>query len=838
MKKLRWNHSLKRIFVSILVALLLVAGVPSGNNVYAQIFNGGTYYMDAMNVNDVIYNGTILIGYTAGGGKYDFARIFLNGTEVKLFVGDTGYDSYTVPGNYMVSQKTVTATSTGDGSYGKGSGSGDGYYCYLYLSTYYTANFSSNGNGTVSSYGGDFVSGKSISSTATPNTGYHFTGWTGTTSNSVSTITVSGRSGNWYANFVANNYTVNYYGNGATNGVSTYSSSHTYNSYKNLAANQYERTGYTFLGWSTSSSASTASYTGGQSVVNLTPTNGGTVNLYAVWRKNVYNITCDLQGGTISKTPPAQEDIDTVFTVVAPTKKGNTFSGWTVSSGLDSAYAKWGTGDPTTAISDSSTLCANGAAGSIYMKNLSIQDGRTVTLTANWIKNKSTINIDLNGGRWTENAGAEFTDSTSITQDYESTVDIPNPVQTGSTFAGWTLTNATDGKAESGLGKYQYTFGSETEIVTLTAIWRDAAAVEVVDNSQFTVDAEQLQNLFESSNLATEPDKGITSEDISKGSVNIKVTVDDIDITSGGSGTTEGQAAVEAIQTAAGKLSPQFFDITVTKTVTPEGSTTAEESVKLTELPREAPAKVVIDVSGTELAGKSSFYVFRYHNGSVEQLSYRSVDGEFYTVNGNIITIYTRKFSTYAVTAGEVSMEGTGSMTEGSNSSAMDVQGKVTSANLAPTYKLDVTWGAMKFEYGIAGSEWNPDTHSYKTATGTAEEAGWVPSGFENGNNQIIVSNHSNADVLLSFAVNKIGTGFDDVTMSVLQENTEEADEAADITLSKVPEEEAEAPSVNVWFWMKGKPTDMSAYQIETYTKVGVITMTARTTEGSLTPRN
>lgn len=83
-----------------------------------------------------------------------------------------------------------------------------------------------------------------------------------------------------------NTYTVNYNGNNATGG-STGSSSHTYNTAKNLTSNGFYRNGYDFLGWSTSSSATSPTYTNGQSVSNLTSTHNGTVTLYAVWRETI-----------------------------------------------------------------------------------------------------------------------------------------------------------------------------------------------------------------------------------------------------------------------------------------------------------------------------------------------------------------------------------------------------------------------------------------------------------------------------------------------------------------------------------------------------------------------
>lgn len=88
-----------------------------------------------------------------------------------------------------------------------------------------------------------------------------------------------------YAVWKANTYTVAYNANGGAGTM--LSSSHTYDTAKALSANTFARTGYTFLGWSTSPAATTATYTDKQSVKNLTATNGATVTLYAVWEKIV-----------------------------------------------------------------------------------------------------------------------------------------------------------------------------------------------------------------------------------------------------------------------------------------------------------------------------------------------------------------------------------------------------------------------------------------------------------------------------------------------------------------------------------------------------------------------
>lgn len=118
-------------------------------------------------------------------------------------------------------------------------------------------------------------------------TGYHWGNWSGTfsTTSQEYTFTVEDKDYDVTANGIANTYTVKYDGNGNTGG-STASSSHTYDTSKALTTNGFTKFGYKFLGWSTSKTATTATYTDKQSVKNLTATNNGTVTLYAVWQDN------------------------------------------------------------------------------------------------------------------------------------------------------------------------------------------------------------------------------------------------------------------------------------------------------------------------------------------------------------------------------------------------------------------------------------------------------------------------------------------------------------------------------------------------------------------------
>ena len=140
------------------------------------------------------------------------------------------------------------------------------------------------------------------------------------------------------------------------------------------------RTGYSFAGWWTSSS-------GGTQITASSTVSSSTIRtLYAHWTPITYNINYSLgDGGTHGATHPSSKSYDEVFYVSAPTKSGYTFTGWTVTSGLNTSTAKYGTtsSSQTTSITSSSQKCLNGATGDVWFKNLRSTSG-SVTLTANW----------------------------------------------------------------------------------------------------------------------------------------------------------------------------------------------------------------------------------------------------------------------------------------------------------------------------------------------------------------------------------------------------------------------------------------------------------------------
>lgn len=87
----------------------------------------------------------------------------------------------------------------------------------------------------------------------------------------------------------ANGYTIVFNGNWNTNSGTTMADlSMIYDQSKTLTTNAYTKVWYTFLWWSTDSSATTATYTDWQQVNNLVTE--WSITLYAIWSANVYEV--------------------------------------------------------------------------------------------------------------------------------------------------------------------------------------------------------------------------------------------------------------------------------------------------------------------------------------------------------------------------------------------------------------------------------------------------------------------------------------------------------------------------------------------------------------------
>ena len=249
----------------------------------------------------------------------------------------------------------------------------------------------------------------------------------------------------------ANTYTIKYNANSGSGTMSNQSA--TYDQNVTLNKNKFTRTGYTFLGWSEDKSATTPTYTDGQTVKNLTSTNGATVNLYAVWQKNAvstYIIRFNANGGSGTMANMTCEVGKGYYlTKNAFTKSGFTFKGWAT-------------------ISNSSTVRYSDQA---YVTDLTTTNGAAITLYAVWESNAKNYTIRFNGNGATSGSMSNMTCKVGNT--YQLTKNAF--YKDGYSFVGWnTLKSSTSAKYSDGefVTDLANTNGA---IVDLYAVWKENA---------------------------------------------------------------------------------------------------------------------------------------------------------------------------------------------------------------------------------------------------------------------------------------------------------------------------------------------------------------------------
>jgi uncharacterized repeat protein (TIGR02543 family) len=265
-------------------------------------------------------------GYTFSGWKYSSSSITSsttvsvasNHTLVAAWTANTYTVSFNSDGGSTVSSKSVTYNST----YGTLAGPTKRGYDFggWYTTSSLTGLVTSSSTVTIAAnhtlyakwtaktytltyevYGGTLSgsSSKTITYDSTYGTlatasksGYTFGGWylestfsTLITASSTVSVPDSVTSVKLYAKLTANSYTITYNANGGSSAPSSQTAN--YGSSVTLRSTSPTRSSYTFLGWSASSTATSATYSAGQTITM--PLNG--LNLYAVWKLSAYTVT-------------------------------------------------------------------------------------------------------------------------------------------------------------------------------------------------------------------------------------------------------------------------------------------------------------------------------------------------------------------------------------------------------------------------------------------------------------------------------------------------------------------------------------------------------------------
>lgn len=129
-------------------------------------------------------------------------------------------------------------------------------------------------------------------------------------------------------------YTISYNANGGSGAPS--SQTKWYGANLTLSSSKPTRTGYSFLGWSTSSSATSATY-----APSGTYSANASATLYAVWKANTYTVKYNANGGTGAPANQTKTYGKTLtLSSTKPTRTNYNFKGWgTSASATTVAYA-------------------------------------------------------------------------------------------------------------------------------------------------------------------------------------------------------------------------------------------------------------------------------------------------------------------------------------------------------------------------------------------------------------------------------------------------------------------------------------------------------------------
>lgn len=243
-------------------------------------------------------------------------------------------------------------------------------------------------------------------------------------------------------------YKINFNGNGSTSGTMPAQLAMENVPYK-LPDSSYKKSGYSFVGWSLTPSATGTCYIPEEEVTNLAPKSTKEVTLYAQWDNEFYSINFDgnsCDGGSCESLTNVGKN-----TYYQLPKTGFYKAGYEI--------AAWNTKADGSGINYPINAAIKGIA----------KAGQTVTLYAVWQLSTYTITYDMDGGVNNPNNKTSYT-----CNDKTFVIDIPT--KEGYYFNGWKLRREyiRNGKVEGYYsldGRTVSIYNGSTGNITATAKW-------------------------------------------------------------------------------------------------------------------------------------------------------------------------------------------------------------------------------------------------------------------------------------------------------------------------------------------------------------------------------
>ncbi len=322
--------------------------------------------------------------------------------------------------------------------------------------TTYTVTYKPGANGTGSQASDPKAQGVSLTLKGAifTRTGYTQTGWSitdgGTKTYNLEAPYTDNASLTLYPYWTANTYTITFDHQGGSGGE-TSKWGWDYNGLYTRTYSVPTKDGYDFGGYYSEKNGRGNQYISAEGKMVRRWDIASDWTLYAYWiprTSTTYSITYALNSGTAGTSAPTSATYDTAFKVSAPSRSGYTFAGWTVTSGLDTSTAKYGTtsSSQTTSITSSSQKCLNGVTGDVWFKNLRSTSG-SVTLTANWTPVSSRPEND-NFANATRISGATgSTSGSNVGATYETGEPLKSFRSVATNTVWWVWTAPSSGKA-------------------------------------------------------------------------------------------------------------------------------------------------------------------------------------------------------------------------------------------------------------------------------------------------------------------------------------------------------------------------------------------------------